>query len=218
MKNLFRPAFTLFVLLSFLLGIVYPLVVMQVGRWLFPYQVEGSLVTHKNVIVGSELIGQYFNDPKYFWSRPSATQSFAYNPLASGGSNLGPLNSELLHQVSERVAVLTSQYSTVKGMSRDFHIPMNWIPASMPGRRSLEVAAKSKIPVDLVTTSASGLDPHISIAAALYQVDRVARARQVPAGRIKQLIQQYTERRFLGFIGERRVSVLKLNMALESIQ
>ena len=187
MKNL-RMAILLFSCLTVLTGVIYPGVVTIIGHLAFPRQAMGSLV-HKadGAPTGSLLIGQMFSDPKYFWSRPSATADFPYNPLASGGSNLGPTNPDLLKQVAERVAALKS--------------------SGLPG----------PAPADLVTASGSGLDPQISPAAAEYQVARVARARKLDETTVRNLVLQFTEGRQLGFLGEPRVNVLRLNMALDAL-
>ncbi len=166
------------------------MVVTGMAKWIFPRQANGSLILVDGRVVGSELIGQSFSDPKYFWGRPSATLPFAYNAAASAGSNLGPTNPALAEAVRVRIEALHSAD------------PTNDLP----------------IPVDLVTASASGLDPHISVAAALYQVPRVARERGLSDEQVRLLVEQYTEGRQLGFLGEARVNVLRLNLALEGLQ
>lgn len=190
MKNTLRPALTLLVLLSALTGIVYPVVVSGVARTLFPEQAAGSLIVQDGKPVGSALIGQNFTSPKYFWGRPSATGPQPYNAAASSGSNQGPLNPALADAVKARVAALQ---------------------AADPGNTA-------PVPVDLVTASASGLDPHISPEAAAYQLERVARARQLPAEQVRQLVAQHTEDRQWGLFGEPRVHVLKLNLALDALR
>ena len=190
MKTLIRPAFTLFILLSILTGLIYPLLVTGIGQALFPKQAAGSLIERDGKPVGSHLIGQNFTDPKYFWGRPSATAPQPYNAAASGGSNLGPLNPALKEAVESRIKAL-----------RDAD-PGNTAPA----------------PVDLVTTSASGLDPHISPAAADYQVARVARARGLAPEIVRNLVNQRTENRQWGVFGEPRVNVLELNLALDDLR
>jgi K+-transporting ATPase ATPase C chain len=187
MKTLIRPAIILFVLLSVLTGIVYPLAVTGVAKVAFPEQAAGSLVFKDGKPVGSALIGQNFSDPKYFWSRPSATSPMPYNGGNSSGSNQGPLNPALVDAVKGRVDALKAAD------------PTNTQP----------------VPVDLVTASASGLDPHISVAAAQYQAARVARARGVAPAAVQALIAQHTEGRLLGLLGEPRVNVLALNIALD---
>ncbi|HJV67893.1 potassium-transporting ATPase subunit KdpC [Ideonella sp.] len=189
MKTLLRPAFVLFVLMTVLTGIVYPLAVTGIAKAAFPDQASGSLVFRDGKPVGSALIGQSFSDPKYFWSRPSATSPMPYNGLSSGGSNLGPLNPALTDAVKTRIDVLKAGD------------PTNALP----------------IPVDLVTASASGLDPHISLAAAHYQAARVARARGLALVTVQSLIATHTQDRWLGVLGEVRVNVLALNLDLDRV-
>jgi K+-transporting ATPase ATPase C chain len=188
MNTLIRPAVTLFVVLTILTGIVYPLLVTGIGRLLFAHEANGSIVTVKDKAVGSELIGQQFSAPGYFWSRPSATGPQAYNAAVSSGSNLGPLNPALTDAVKGRIAALKAAD------------PDNTKP----------------VPIDLVTASGSGLDPEISLAAAYYQVARVARARNLPVEKVQALIGQHAQRPALGIFGEPRVNVLKLNLALDA--
>ncbi|MFA7281803.1 MAG: potassium-transporting ATPase subunit KdpC [Sterolibacterium sp.] len=187
MKSLLRPTITLFVLLSIITGIVYPLVVAGISRAIFPGNAAGSLVVKDGKPVGSTLIGQNFTDPKYFWGRPSATSPQPYNGTASGGSNLGPLNPALVDTVKGRIDVL-------KAADPDTKLP---------------------IPTDLVTASGSGLDPHISPSAARYQIARVARERKISTDRVASLIDAHTEGAQWGIFGEARVNVLKLNLALD---
>ncbi len=182
-----RPAAVVFVLLSLVTGVVYPLVVTAVAGAIFPTQAGGSLIERDGKIVGSRLIGQPFDDERYFWGRPSATGPFPYNAGASSGSNLGPLNPDLAKAVDKRV-------NTLRGTS-----------------------GQAQVPVDLVTASGSGLDPHISPAAAYFQVARVAGARGIPADRLKSLVDDHVESRTLGVQGERRVNVLLLNLALDEL-
>ena len=189
-RNLLRPAGILFLLLTLLTGLIYPLLVTALAQVIFPYQANGSLITQNGQVVGSALIGQQFDDPKYFWGRPSAAGGQPYNAAASGGSNLGPTNPALLTRISERIAALKAAD------------PNNSLP----------------IPVDLVTASGSGLDPEISIAAARYQAARVARVRGLALDRVETLIDQYTTGRTLGFLGEPRVNVLELNLALDKLE
>lgn len=188
MKTLLRPALTLFVLLSVITGLAYPLLVTGIAQAAFPAAANGSLVVRDGRVVGSRLIGQQFSDPKHFWGRPSATAPAPYNGAGSGGSNLGPLNPALVESVKGRIEALR---------------------AADPGNRA-------PVPVDLVTASASGLDPHISRAAADYQVARVARSRGVSEASVRALVEQHTEGMWLGFIGEPRVNVLLLNLALDA--
>lgn len=181
-----RPAISVFVLLAALTGIVYPLAVTGVAQVLFPAKANGSLLSQDGRIVGSELIGQNFSDPKNFWGRLSATAPMPYNAAASSGSNFGPLNPALTEAAKARLDLLKAAD------------PENALP----------------VPVDLVTASASGLDPHISAAAAYYQAARVARLRGVPLAHVEALIAQRVETPLWGVLGEPRVNVLKLNLAL----
>ena len=187
MKNLLRPTLTIFALLTIITGVVYPLLVTGVSQALFPSQSNGSIITVNGKAAGSELIGQQFDDPKYFWGRVSAV---SYNADLSSGSNYGPLNPVLLEVVQARMDALQAAD------------PDNTLP----------------IPVDLVTASASGLDPHISVAAALYQVHRVASARGLSEADVQSLVEQNTEGRQFGIFGEPRVNVLLLNLALDEIK
>jgi potassium-transporting ATPase KdpC subunit len=171
-------------------GIIYPLFVTGVAQAFFRGQANGSLITENGTKVGSELIGQQFSEPKYFWGRLSATSTFPYNAAASSGSNLGPSNPALLDEVQARIDALKAAD------------PDNTLP----------------IPVDLVTSSGSGLDPNISIAAAEYQVNRVARYRGLSADKVQALVKKYTQGRQFGIFGEPRVNVLKLNLALDALQ
>lgn len=189
MNSRLRPALTVFALLTLLTGAIYPLVVTGIATAVFPRQAAGSFVVKDGRIIGSALIGQHFTDPKYFWGRPSATGSAPYNPLASGGSNQGPLNPALLDAVKQRIAIL----------------------------RAADPDNTAPVPVDLVTASASGLDPHISLAAARYQAARVARLRALRIDQVNELIDRHAERRWLGVFGEPRVNVLDLNLALDGI-
>jgi K+-transporting ATPase ATPase C chain len=184
-----RPALVVFALLTVLTGVVYPAVTTGVAQLLFPHQANGSLIVRDGRVLGSELIGQPFSDPAYFWSRLSATGPTPYNAAASTGSNLGPTNPALAEAVTARVEALRSADPTQSG----------------------------PVPVDLVTASGSGLDPHISPAAAAYQVGRVARARSRAADDLQAMVDRYTERRTLGLLGEPRVNVLLLNLALDSL-
>jgi K+-transporting ATPase ATPase C chain len=188
--RLIRPAATLLVLMTLLLGLGYPLVITGLAKIAFPRQAEGSLIYRDGKLIGSTLIGQSFSDPKYFWGRPSATTPQPYNGLASSGSNLGPVNPALLDQVKANAKAL-----------HDVD----------PDNRRL-------VPVDLVTASASGLDPDISPAAARYQAARVARARNLPLAQVEALIESHQRGRLLGFIGERRINVLELNLALDEVR
>jgi K+-transporting ATPase ATPase C chain len=190
MKTTLRPALVLFVLLSLLTGLAYPLLVTALGQALFPAQAAGSLIVKNGKAVGSTLIGQSFTAPAHFWGRPSATAPFPNNAAASSGSNLGPLNPALVDAVKARVQAL----------------------------READPGNAAAVPVDLVTASASGLDPHISLAAAHYQVNRVAAARKLPVEKVEALVEQATERPFFGLLGEPGVNVLRLNLALEDLK
>jgi K+-transporting ATPase ATPase C chain len=187
MNNIFRPALVLFALLGALTGLIYPMAVTGAANALFPSQAAGSLIVQGGNIVGSKLIGQNFSDPKHFWGRPSATAPQPYNASASGGSNLGPLNPALVDAVKARVEALR---------------------AADPGNTA-------PVPVDLVTASASGLDPDISPAAARYQAARVARVRGVSVEQVNALVDHHTQAPLWGLLGEPRVNVLALNLALD---
>lgn len=187
-NSIIRPALVLFALLGVLTGLIYPMAVTGAAKALFPSQAAGSLVVQGGTAVGSSLIGQNFSDPKHFWGRPSATAPQPYNASASGGSNLGPLNPALADAVKARVEALR---------------------AADPGNTA-------PVPVDLVTASASGLDPDISPAAARYQAARVARVRGVPVEQINALIEKNTQSALWGVLGESRVNVLALNLALDA--
>ena len=189
MKTYLRPAVSLFILLSVILGGLYPALVTLVGQSVFPAQANGSLIERDGQPVGSELIGQNFTEPKYFWGRISAAGSFPYNGLASGGSNFGALNPALVDAAKGRAEALQKD----------------------------QPAQKGDIPVDLLTSSGSGLDPHISPAAAQYQVERVAQARGLPLDKVRALVAAQTETPQLGFLGDPRVNVLKLNLALDAL-
>ena len=188
MNTTLRPALVLFLLLSLITGVAYPLLVAGVAKLAFPKQAAGSLVERDGKVVGSLLIGQNFSDPKYFWGRPSATSPMANNAANSSGSNLGPTNPALIDAVKARVATLR---------------------AADPGNQA-------PVPVDLVTASASGLDPEISVAAAQYQSARVARVRGLPIERVRALVAEHAQARRLGFLGEPRVNVLELDLALDA--
>jgi K+-transporting ATPase ATPase C chain len=187
MPSQLRPALVCFFLLSFATGVVYPLVVTGAATLLFPRQASGSVFSRDGRVVGSLLVGQRFAGERYFWGRPSATSPGPYNGAASGGSNLGPANRALHEAVRDRVAALR---------------------AAHPGQ-------EGPVPADLVTASASGLDPHISPAAAEYQVGRVAGARGMAPERVREMLRRHTEGRDLGLLGEPRVNVLSLNLALD---
>ena len=210
MRDQIRPAIVMLVLLAVITGLAYPLAVTGMAQVLFPHQANGSLIVKDGQVAGSELIGQPFDactslgrspvpgtvrdgcagDPSYFWGRPSVTAPFPYNAAASTGSNLGPSNPALEEVVKARVDAL----------------------------HAVDPGNTQPIPVDLVTASASGLDPHISVAAALYQVPRVARARGLTEDQVTALVRQFTDGRQLGILGEPRVNVLNLNLALDAVQ
>jgi potassium-transporting ATPase KdpC subunit len=189
-SHLIRPALVLLILMTCLLGIMYPLLIAGISRLAFPHQAAGSLLYQESKPIGSALIGQSFSDPKHFWGRPSATTPQPYNGLASSGSNLGPLNPALIDQVKANIKAL----------------------------RATDPAATAPIPVDLVTASASGLDPEISPAGALYQVARIAKARGVAPASLEKLIAAHERGKLLGLIGERRINVLELNLALDQLR
>jgi potassium-transporting ATPase KdpC subunit len=185
-----RPALVFLGLFTLLTGVVYPLAVTAVSQTIFPHQANGSLLEQNGVIVGSELIGQPFDDPAYFWGRPSLTSPHPYNGAASAGSTIAPSNPALTDRVAARIAALQAAD------------PTNTQP----------------IPVDLVTASGSGLDPHISLAAAEYQAARVAQVRGLETAVVHQLITEHTEGRTFGLLGEPRIHVLNLNRALDALQ
>ena len=196
MAKQLKPALVIFVAFTLITGVIYPLLVTGIAQLAFPAQANGSLIIKNGKAMGSELIGQSFDDPKYFWGRLSDTGDFPYNAFnaqtltASSGSNYGPLNPALTKAAQDRIDALK---------------------AADPGNSAL-------IPVDLVTASGSGLDPNISIAAALYQVSRVAKMRGMSEEAVRKLVNQYTSGRQFGIFGEPRVNVLELNLALDGIQ
>jgi K+-transporting ATPase ATPase C chain len=185
-----RPAVVSFLLLTLLTGIAYPLVVTGIAQGLMPGQANGSLIMKDGKPVGSSLIGQSFSDPKYFWSRPSATSPMPNNASSSSGSNLGPTNPALADAVKARIQSL----------------------------RDADPSNQQPVPVDLVTASASGLDPHISPAAAEYQLSRLARVRNLHPDILRKLLAEHTESRQFGILGEPRVNVLELNLALDALR
>lgn len=188
MKTIVRPALFLFVVLTLLCGVIYPYAITGIGQLAFSAQAQGSLISKDGQTVGSSLIGQAFSSPRYFWGRPSATSPMPNNATASSGSNQGPLNPALIDAVKGRIDALK---------------------AADPDNRSA-------IPVDLVTASASGLDPEISVAAAYYQIGRIARERKIPVEVVRGYVDMRRESQHLGFFGEPRVNVLALNLALDS--
>lgn len=181
-----RPAISIFIVFTIVTGILYPGLVMVIAQTLFPHQANGSLIRQDQQMIGSSLIGQPFANPKYFWGRVSATSPSPYNAASSSGSNLGPTNPALTAAVQDRVNTL-KQYDT----------------------------SKELVPVDLVTASASGIDPHISPAAAEYQVARIAKSRNLSEAKLRELVAQCTQGRQFGLLGEPRVNVLELNIALD---
>jgi potassium-transporting ATPase KdpC subunit len=185
----FIPAVRMLVIMSALSGIAYPLAVTGIAQLAFPRAANGSLIVVDGKTLGSDLIGQPFDDPKYFWSRPSATSPQPYNAMSSSGSNFGPRNPALADAVKDRIKAL----------------------------RDADPGNGSPVPVDLITASGSGLDPHISVAAANYQATRVAKVRNVPLTQVQALVAEHTENRTLGILGEPRVNVLGLNRALDQV-
>ena len=190
MKSMFRPLVVIFAVLAAITGLAYPAVITAIGQTAFASQANGSLVEANGKVVGSKLIGQQFDAPKYFWGRLSATSPMPYNASSSGGSNTGPTNPALADEVKGRIAALQAAGT------------------DMP----------KPVPVDLVTSSGSGLDPEISPAAAAYQIERVAKARKMPANDVEALVERYTSGRQFGVLGEQRVNVLQLNLALDEAQ
>ncbi len=189
MLKMIRQSLTVLIVLGVITGVIYPLAITGIAQGLFSHQAEGSMIVSDGKLIGSELIGQPFSDPGYFWSRPSATPVFPYNAAASAGSNLGPTNPVLLQAVEDRIRALR---------------------AADPGN-------DQPVPIDLVTASGSGLDPHISPAAAYYQVGRVARARGLSEEAVRALVAEHTEGRQWGVFGEPRVHVVELNLALDAL-
>jgi len=185
-----KAAFVMLLLLTLLTGIAYPLVVTGIAQAVMPARANGSLIMRDGKAVGSALIGQPFSSPKYFWSRPSATSPYPYNAAASSGSNQGPTNPAFTDAVAARVKAL----------------------------RDADPDNQAPVPVDLVTASGSGLDPQISLAAAQYQINRGAKARGLEGSKVQDLVAQYTQARQLGFLGEPRVNVLQLNLALDELK
>lgn len=190
MIRILRQAVVCLAVFTVITGIVYPLVVTGIAQLAFPHQANGSLIISNGKTVGSSLIGQSFSSPKYFWARPSATSPAPYNAANSSGSNLGPLNPALTDNVKTRISQL----------------------------KAADAASKPPVPVDLVTASGSGLDPDISPAAAEYQVSRVAKMRNINESRVRELVARHTRSRQLGILGEPRVNVLELNLALDELQ
>lgn len=190
MNKTLKPALLLFLLLTLITGVVYPVLVTIVSNATMPAQASGSLIVKDGKTIGSKLIGQNFSDPKYFWGRLSATSPQPYNGAASSGSNLGPLNPALTDNIKARIDAL----------------------------HAADPENKARVPVDLVTASASGLDPDISPAAAQYQIARIARVRNVPVAAVQKLVEQNTEGRQFGLFGEPRINVLAVNLALDDLR
>lgn len=190
MKSIIRPALTILITLAVITGVIYPLLITGLAQVFFPNQANGSLINQNGQTVGSELIGQQFDDPKYFWGRLSDTSGNPYNASASGGSNYSVLNPDLRAQVKDRIADL----------------------------KAADPNNNQPIPVDLITASGSGLDPNISVAAAEYQAARIARVRGLNLDQVNALIQEYTHDRILGIFGEKTVNVLEINLALDALQ
>ena len=188
--RILRQAVASIVVFTVITGVVYPLIVTGFAQLVFPHQANGSLIVNNGKTVGSSLIGQSFSSPKYFWARPSATSPMPYNAANSSGSNLGPLNPALTENVKARITQLKAAYA----------------------------ASKPLVPVDLVTASGSGLDPDISPASAEYQISRVAKTRNIDESEVRKLIAQYIRNRQLGILGEPRVNVLELNLALDGLK
>jgi potassium-transporting ATPase KdpC subunit len=188
MFKLLRQSFMLLLVLTVITGVLYPLAATGLSQWMFPHQANGSLIERDGKPIGSALIGQSFTDPKYFWGRPSATSPNPYNASASSGSNQGPANAALADAVKQRIAAL----------------------------HAVDPGNTAPVPVDLITASASGLDPEISPAAAQYQLERVAKARGLSTAQMQALVNEYTRGRQLGVLGEPRVNVLQLNLALDA--
>ncbi len=189
MHNYLRPILVFLGLFTLLTGAIYPLLVTAVSQTIFPHQANGSLIEQDGLVVGSELIGQPFDDPAYFWGRPSLTQPYPYNAAASAGSTVAPSNPALTERIAARISALEAAH-----------------PAST-----------QPIPIDLVTASGSGLDPHISLAAVEYQLERVARVRGMDTAVVRQLVTEHTENRVFGLLGEPRVNVFLLNRALNAL-
>ncbi|MBL0124059.1 MAG: potassium-transporting ATPase subunit KdpC [Betaproteobacteria bacterium] len=194
MKKQLKPAILMLLVMTVLTGLVYPLLTTGVAQLVFPYQANGSLIEKDGKLVGSALIGQQFTDSKYFWGRLSGTGTYPYNASASGGTNLGPLNPALADNVKARIEAL--------------------------GKADQEAGVKQTkaVPIDLVTASGSGLDPHVSVAAAEYQLARVAKMRGIPEASVRELVAANTQAKWLGLFGDAHVNVLKLNLAVDTVK
>ncbi len=201
-----RPALLATIVLTAITGLIYPLTITAIAQLVFPTQANGSLILKGGQVAGSALIGQHFDDPKYFWGRLSATGPFPYNAAASSGANYGPLNPALIGDGTD--AFKDADGKPILGI----------VKARIDALQAADPNNAQPIPVDLVTASSSGLDPHISPAAAQYQVSRVAKARGLSEAQVQQLVAHFTEGRTLGILGEPRVNVLQLNLALDALQ
>lgn len=207
-----RRALGAFIFLSIITGVIYPLLVMCIGKALFAYQANGSLITANGQVIGSELIGQNFTSDKYLWGRISATADYPYNALASGGSDYAPDDTRVIDQ-------LMSQDKRTLSSGSNYAPSNPQLIAEIKGRMmQLKPSPETVVPIDLVTSSASGLDPEISIASAYFQMNRIAEARKIDINQVQDIINQYASYPFLGVWGEPRVNVLKVNLALDKIQ
>ncbi len=189
-----KPAILMLLLMTVVTGLIYPLLTTGFAQLLFPSQANGSLIEQNGKLVGSALIGQQFTEPKYFWGRPSATGTYPYNASASGGSNLGPLYPALADNAKARIDALTK------------------------AEQDAGIKQTKPVPVDLVTASGSGLDPHISVPAAEFQLARIAKVRGVPEAKVRELVAANTQANWLGLFGDAHVNVLKLNLALDAMK
>jgi K+-transporting ATPase ATPase C chain len=194
MKKQLKPAILMLLVMTLLTGLVYPMLTTGVAQLVFPYQANGSLIEQNGKLVGSALIGQQFTETRYFWGRLSATGTYPYNASASGGSNLGPLNPALADNAKARIEALAKADQDA-GLKQTKYVP-----------------------IDLVTASGSGLDPHISVAAADYQLARVAKVRGIPEEAVRKLVAANTQTNWLGLFGDAHVNVLKLNLALDAVK
>lgn len=196
-KDKIKPAFFLLLSFSILLGLIYPLLITAIAQIIFPWQANGSLIYYQNKVIGSALIGQYFTDPKYFWGRISQTRPYPYNAANSSGSNLSASNPHLIKTLKEQIQKYKlSEVENARNSAENLH---------------------TAIPIDLLTSSASGLDPEISPLSAYYQVSRIAKARNMPPEMLKHMVEQNIKGRFLGILGEARVNVLELNLILDQV-
>jgi len=194
MNKQLKPAILMLLVMTVLTGLVYPLLTTGVAKLVFPFQANGSLIEKDGKLVGSALIGQQFTEPRYFWGRLSATGTYPYNASASGGSNFGPLNPALADSAKARIEALTK------------------------AEQDVGIQQTKAVPIDLVTASGSGLDPHISVAAAEYQLARVAKVRGLPEAKVRELVAANTQANWLGLFGDAHVNVLKVNLALDTVK